>query len=94
SINVCTEEGEVVHLTGTISEQEIQEISTQLQEKVHAKLSCGGNISGELNSLANLDKADSVILVEGVFKTIDRALEREIYHINKLNKNIKGVVLL
>ncbi|MFI3209145.1 MAG: hypothetical protein R3Y40_08405, partial [Eubacteriales bacterium] len=94
SINVCTEEGEVVHLTGTISEQEIQEISTQLQEKVHANLSCGGNISGELNSLANLDKADSVILVEGAFKTMDRALEREIYHINKLNKNIKGVVLL
>lgn len=94
SINVCTEEGETVHLTGTIDEEAIQALCGQIEEKVHVKLTYGGDIAGEIGSLAQVAKADSVILVEALFHTMDRALEREIYHINKLNKEIKGVVLL
>lgn len=94
AINVKTNQGERVHLAGTIGKEKIQVFYEQIQGLVHATLTYGGDIADEMESLAQLAEADSVILVEGTFATTDRALEREMYQINKLNKNIKGVVLL
>lgn len=94
SINVNTVENERVHVTGTIESEKITELLAKVEDKIHAKVSFGGDVTDDVESLSNLSEADGIILVEKRFATRGTSLEREVQYLRKLDKHIKGAILL
>lgn len=93
-INYCIKGHKKIYITGTVSQEELEEVCDQIHSKIKGELVWGKNIGEDVNSLHKLLEADAVILIEKRFYTTDRELEAEIYKIRELQKEIMGVILL
>lgn len=84
----------VLHFTGTIEPELISQVYRRVSDEIRENSTTGGFLLQDKTSLANAEKAQAVILVEKRNKTNIHNLDREIKYLQKMGKEIIGVVLL
>ena len=85
---------EKIHITGTIDIDLIERVAKEIENNVKVQVTYGQYVLESKESLEQTMNADFVILVEKMFDTSNTKLDKEIKYINRLNKEIKGILLL
>ncbi|MFI3228182.1 MAG: cysteine peptidase family C39 domain-containing protein [Clostridia bacterium] len=92
SVDAYLDTNKIIHITGTIKEAEIQSVREMLK---HCKtITAGSCVLEDAESLLNLKSADTIIFVEKKFKTNMLEFDKQYYAVQKLNKEIGGVIIL
>lgn len=83
-----------VHVTGSIDSETISSVFQRISGKLPKTSTSGGFLFQDKQSLASLEKAQGVILVEQRNKTDINVLDREMKYLEKMGKTVVGVVVL
>lgn len=87
--------GESVFLTGMVEEIHLTDLTEKLQKRLsEVKLGFGTDIPHSAVSLQNLQKYDTIILVESRRHTKLREIEREIEVVRNMKKEILGYIVI
>lgn len=87
--------GESVFLTGLVEETRLEDLADKIQQRLsELKIGFGTNILRSAVSLQNLQKFDTVILVESRRQTKIRDIEKEIEIVRNMKKEFLGYIVM
>lgn len=87
--------GESVFLTGMVEETRLSDLAEKIQQRLsELKLGFGNDILRSAASLQNLQKYDTVILVESRRLTKIREIEKEIEIVRNMKKEVLGYIVM
>lgn len=92
--NYAEETGKLL-ITGTVSDEQLSELTSQLKETLPGyEVQVAGNMLVQASTLKKLPQCDGVILVEMRKKSTYAVIEQELETVKNVGKDVVGVVVL